>query len=397
MDKIYEVDETSQISDYYDRTHTQTFSHKGLHYVFYINDDYQLLCSVYNNTLIGRDKVADKILSYADFSLVQQGDDVYIVYAVLDGIKFVLHFMKGNITQNNITWKEPVILGEGDRPFINLHEGKPVLVYLKRREKSFKWIIAEDINGSKKKKKRQLINWTSVDKDFFPAVYSLGENGLLFIYWHGATDRIFSNIYKDGVLSEVSQLFNCFDYPMEYQYFYYCWDTVVVNETLVYFLTPSGQVLSWQLNEDEWKKDKPIMSKSRESAIGLSVDREKDIIYLLSLIKESGDFGFYKRNETGWSEFNNLTRITNFKISGNCNDELDNGSLGIRWFEEKGKNMKIKLGIMNLKKSNEKLTSNIDDEIIISNNKQYLLMFSILIFLGLIVIIFQNMKKLNIF
>lgn len=348
---VVDVGETSSTDDYYDRTHRQSFSHQGVHFVFYIDDSYQLVYSGYKRgKLVNSSVVAGEVWSFADFSLTKKGDYVYLVYAMPEGIGYRLHFVRGELESGRINWEERWALERGDRPFIDLHNGTPVVVYSSRRDKSFKWIHSNDASGESWSEPESLLTWKSNDKDFFPAVYSLGENGLMFIYWHGGSDRIYAIRFYNGSYSNPHLLYNCFDYSMEYQFFYYCWDAIVLDEELVYFLNPAGEVLSWSTEGEGWKLDKRLMSESRESSMGLSVDEKLNEIYMFSLFKETGSFGYYHRNATGWSDFVNLTEIADYKISGNCNRELLNGSTGIRWFEEIHESMKIKYSIINLKK-----------------------------------------------
>jgi hypothetical protein len=350
MKTIFEVDEVERADDYYDRTHRQTFYHQGLYYVFYINDNSDLVYKCYNNEeLVAQDALVGNVWSFADFSLVQEGNYVYLTYAVPEGMNFWIYFVLGKLNFGSIEWFSSTKLEMGDRPFIDLHNGKPVIVYSDGKEACFKWISALDEQGENWSMSNILIKWGSIDKDFFPAVYSLGDEGLMFIYWHGGRDRVFSIRYFQGNYSSPFLLYNCFDYLMEYQYFYYCWDTIVDRDNEVYFLNPAGEVMKWSPEIDEWELDKQLMSETGEIALGLSYENKSGELYLFSLYKGNGDFGYYRRNSTGWSEFTRLSNITNYKISGNINEFVLDGVTGIRWFGQGNGFYLIKFGIIDLK------------------------------------------------
>jgi hypothetical protein len=171
----------------------------------------------------------------------------------------------------------------------------------------------------------------------------------MFIYWHGGTDRVYAIKYLQGNYSDPIMLYNCFNYLMEYQYFYYCWDVIVDRNNEVYFLNPAGEVLKWSVHNEEWELDKQLMSETKEIALGLSYEKETDALYFFSLIKENGDLGYYMRNSTGWSEFTRLSNITDYKISGNLNEHIQDGKTGIRWFGLDDDLTVINFGIINIK------------------------------------------------
>jgi hypothetical protein len=350
MNVIYNVYEVENADDYYDRTHRHSFYYKGVFFVFYIDEDFNLFYNRYDeNGLLSNDSILEPVWSFADFSLVQDENFVYLAYAIPEGMNFRVYFLRGEIVSNGISWFSPVKLEYGDRPFIDLHNGKPVIVYSDGNEKSFKWVISYDENGEQWSSPHNLISWGAIDKDFFPAVYSLGKYGLMFIYWNGVTDRVYSIRYFEDNYSSPVLLYNCFDYLMEYQYFYYCWDAVVDMKSEIYFLNPAGEVMKWSPDTNKWKVDKQLMSETKEIALGLSYAEETDELYLFSLFKENSEFGYCKRDSAGWSEFTKLTNITDFKISGNLNEHVRDGRTGIRWFEEDNGHMLIKFGIINLK------------------------------------------------
>jgi hypothetical protein len=135
----------------------------------------------------------------------------------------------------------------------------------------------------------------------------------------------------------------------------------VIEYERVYFLNPAGQVHVWSVDNSSWEIDKIGVKARKESAMGLSIDNETGEIYLFSLFTETGDFGYYLRNSTGWGDFVNLTRITDYKTSGNCDEKIVNGSTGIRWFEEGEDSIKIKFGLINLREPSRNVI--IDDPV----------------------------------
>jgi hypothetical protein len=240
-----------------------------------------------------------------------------------------------------------------------------------------------------------LLTWKTGDKDYFPAIYSLKENGLMFIYWNGDTDRIYSVRYVDGNYSSPVLLYNCFRYPMEYQFFYYCWDIAEIENEEIYFLNPAGQVHIWSVDNSSWEIDRLGVKARKESAMGLSKDEETGEVYLFSLFRETGDFGYYLRNNTGWSDFVNLTRIKDYKISGNCNEKILNGSTCIRWFEEGEDNIKIKFGLINLSEPsrNVLIDDSVEEEKLTIKKESILV---IIILIGLISVVSYKKSLVNI-
>jgi hypothetical protein len=387
---IFKVDESTKTDDYYDRTHRHSFSYMDQHYVFYIDDNYHLVYkTITDGSMTSKEVIVDTIWSYADFGLVQEGEYVYLVYSTPENIRYILNFMRGKIESDTIVWENPVTLGEGDRPFIDLHLGNPVIVYSVRREKSYKWIISSDEEGNDWSEPRILITWDSGDKDFFPAVYSLEENGLMFIYWHGGTDRVYSVRYLDENYSSPVLLYNCFDYPMEYQFFYYCWDVSIVDNDKVYFLNPVGEVLVWSTGNESWVMDRIGVLARKESPLGFSRDTETGELYLFSIYKETGDFGYYLRNEAGWGEFIEVIKIEGYKLSGNSNEDVTNGSVGIRWFEEGENSMKIKYGVVRVKESVDST-----HEVDLENEKNLLspeIMFTLTLLIGFLAFLINKL------
>lgn len=344
----FKLTTTYETADYWDRTHRRVFRLNGYDYVFYLNNNSELVYrySKEGGNFSGEMYVASEVWGYSDFGLHIKENEVHLIYSYAVPISsYRVTYRRGSIQETGrILWSEARAVDEGDYPFITItDDDRPAVVYRNRDDRAFYWRISQNKEGSIWGNRSTLLKWESNDKDFFPAVYGL-EDGLMFIYWHGGTDRIYAKHWNTS-LSEPVMLYNCFDYSMSMEYFYYCWSAVVDKESNLYFANPIGRIGLWNNTSKSWEGKigkAPKRGITEILSAGLSYDSYYDEVYITKINRtsreatitpltendENGTFLFTFGNDAVLSSFISFEHIAggyigNSWFEGDANNQFD--------------------------------------------------------------------------
>jgi hypothetical protein len=348
------VESTEGTFDYTTRTLRQVFYAEGYHFIFYLDSEDFLVyrSSSDGNSFSDKIIIAENLWSLTDFSLkLDENKHVHLVYSTIQGDTkpdYVMFYHNGVINEKGeIDWLNKVKISShpSDTPFLSLNSlGHPVIVYRSLYADNFQFIVSEDPLGENWSDPLTIHSWESSQPDYYPSVYGLDNEELMFIYWDGKTDRVYSVYWNGTELSEPEMLYNCFDFYMTKTYFYYCWSGIVDANYSLYFTNPVGEILTWVKSSKGWRLDKPMRDKRSEVIGGLSYDPTNDKLYLIILNLPSKEVQIYHKEGDDWT--GNATTILEFskpikKSSLVCSEKVDDGILSLRWFEGEGESSEL--------------------------------------------------------
>jgi hypothetical protein len=156
----------------------------------------------------------------------------------------------------------------------------------------------------------------------------------MFIFWNGENDRVYTIHYDGENYSEPYMIYNCFDYLMNFQFFYYCWSAVVDNDGRVFFADPIGVVQMWNSSTGEWENDRRLPGyKYAEALMGLSYDEVNDEAYLFTLNMSSQMVNYYSRGNGEWKKISEVANVTDYIVSGKSDEHVEEGTVALTWYE----------------------------------------------------------------